>query len=85
MSAEEKPQAPRDWLFRGFVLGAVAGVIFGLATSHLWDWHGPYRVQISAAFWGLVFAVLGLSAGVVHRLIGRRNQPSAQQGNAGKD
>jgi hypothetical protein len=68
MNRDPKIQQPREWIFRGFVTGAVLGAFFGALTVDFWNTYGPNRIGISAGFWGLVFGVLGLIAGVVHRI-----------------
>jgi hypothetical protein len=75
MVGEPRSQRPRDWVFKGFLLGALAGAMCGLATYQAWDWRGPYRFQIPVGLCGLIGGAVGLSAGVVHRLIRRHQAP----------
>ena len=71
VSSETKPQGKTCWAFRGLLGGVALGAVFGLLTKDVWA-DGPYRGQISAAFWGLLSGVLVLLTGFVHHLIQRR-------------
>ena len=63
--------AQPDWIFRGFMLGGLAGTACGLG---LVAWYGrvgyppKYYPQVYVGFWALVGGFIGLSAGILHRL-----------------
>jgi hypothetical protein len=74
MIRQQNPQPAGDWLFRGFLMGAALGSLFGLLTSDVWN-AKPYPAQIAAAFWALLFGIMGLLIGSIHRLARRRGRP----------
>ncbi len=57
------------WALRGFFAGTAIGVVFGLVTYSFWDLIGPFQVQISAGFWGLLFGVVGLIIGLIVEVV----------------
>jgi hypothetical protein len=71
MATDRQQRARQDWCFKGFLVGAAVGVLFGLLTTEAWAF-GPFRAQISAGFWGLIGGILGLVIGIAHRFINRR-------------
>ena len=75
MNHEREHRPRRDWTFPLFLLGAAAGAVFGLG---LVGWYGSVGYpgkrypQVHVGFWALSGGLLGLAAGLLHRLTRRR-------------
>jgi len=69
MNSGQKFPPARDYIFRGFLLGAGIGAASGLVAVAVWGGYGPHKVQIPIAFWALVGGSVGLIAGILRRLI----------------
>jgi CDP-diglyceride synthetase len=71
MTEQQRFQPKGDWAFRGFLLGALAGLLVGFALVGWLSYSGIWIKYASPyiGFCALIGAMIGLFAGVLHRLI----------------
>jgi hypothetical protein len=73
MNGDQQSKPARDWSYRGFIFGVVAGGFFGWTIMHWQRFTGHWSKypDLEVPFWALVGGLLGLVAGIVHRLVRR--------------
>ena len=71
MSENQKPAPVKDYMFRGFLAGLFIGLVAGAITEPLVHELKRYP-QVWIAFCGLASGLVGLTTGLVHRLVRKK-------------